>query len=78
MEKRRIRLVQNWRDGWKWISTNSMLTAAAIQGAWLQMPEDMKSGIDPSIVNAVTIAVLVLGVVGRMLDFSKVKADEAV
>ena len=53
-----------------------MLAAAAIQGAWLQMPAEMKSGIDPNIINAVTIAVLGLGVVGRLLDFSKVKTDE--
>lgn len=70
-----MKLVPNWKEGWKWISTNAMLTAAAIQGAWLQMPADMKECIEPGIVNAVTIVVLILGIVGRLLDFSKAKNE---
>jgi hypothetical protein len=62
-----IKLVEDWRKAWKWFSVNAMIAAAAIQGAWLQIPEDMKAHIPEAMVSGVTIALLVLGVAGRIV-----------
>lgn len=60
-------LIPNWRDAWKWISVHSMVLAAAVQGAWLQIPEDMKAALPPHCVQYTTIVLLVVGVIGRFV-----------
>lgn len=59
-------LIEDWHQAWKWASVNCMALAAAIQGAWLYVPDDMKSSIPPKLVSGVTIALLALGVFGRL------------
>lgn len=62
----KIHLVDEWRSAWRWISVNCMVLAGALQGAWLYIPDDMKSSLPPYLVSTVTIALLVLGVAGRL------------
>ena len=61
------KLIDDWRNAWKWISVNAMVAAGAIQGAWLQIPEDLKAHVPPQLVSGATIALLVLGVAGRLI-----------
>ena len=68
MKLKKPTLVDNARSAWRWFSVQAMVLAGAIQGAWMFLPEDMKSSIPPGIVQAVTIALLVLGVAGRLID----------
>ena len=68
MKLKKPTLVDNARSAWRWFSVQAMVLAGAIQGAWLFIPEDMKSSIPPGIVQGVTIALLVLGVAGRVVD----------
>lgn len=49
-----------------------MTLAGAIQGAWLFVPEDMKSTIPPNVVQWTTLALLGLGVAGRLVKQQKV------
>jgi len=63
-----MKLISDWRQAWRWFSMQSMALAAAIQAVWLQLPPDMKSSIDPAWVSAATVAVLVLGGIGRVVD----------
>lgn len=60
-------LVDNAKQAWRWLSVQAMIVAAAIQGAWLFIPEDMKSSIPPNVVQGVTLALLALGVAGRLV-----------
>jgi hypothetical protein len=62
----KLNLVEDWKDAWKWISVNCMVLAGAIQGAWLYIPEDMKQSLPPHLVTGVTIALLFIGVGGRL------------
>ena len=66
-----MKLVDDFKDAWKWFSVQAMVMAGAIQGAWIFIPEDMKSSIPPNIVQGVTIALLVFGVTGRIVDQKK-------
>lgn len=67
MKKIKLQVIEDWRNAWKWISVNAMIAAGAIQGAWLQMPDDLKAHVPPQLVSGATIALLVLGVVGRLI-----------
>lgn len=66
-----MKLVDDVKDAWKWFSVQAMVLAGAIQGAWIFIPEDMKSSIPPNIVQGTTIALLVFGVTGRIVDQKK-------
>jgi len=68
-----MKLIPNWKKSWRMVSVQAMTLAGAIQGAWMFIPEDMKASISPSIVQGVTVALLVLGIAGRMVDQPKTK-----
>lgn len=72
----KLELVEDWRKAWRWFSVNAMILAAAIQGAWLQIPDDMKSSIPPQLVQYATIALLIFGVVGRLIQQGKEEGVE--
>lgn len=63
-----MKLVENWRSAWRWISVNCMVMAAALQGAWAYIPEDMKASLPPDLVRLATIALLAVGVAGRLVQ----------
>lgn len=60
-------LVDNAKQAWRWLSVQAMIVAAAIQASWLFIPEDMKASIPPNVVQGVTLALLALGVAGRLV-----------
>jgi len=68
-----MKLIENWRKSWRMLSVQAMTAAAAIQGAWASVPEDMKASIPPGLVHWVTLSLLVLGIAGRLVDQPKVK-----
>lgn len=59
-------LVDEWRSAWRWISVNCMVLAAALQGAWMNLPDDMKAALPQNAVHWSSLALLVLGVAGRV------------
>lgn len=68
-----MKLIPNWKKSWRMVSVQAMALAGSIQGAWMFIPEDMKSSISPNIVQGVTVALLILGIAGRMVDQPKTK-----
>jgi len=70
MKLKKPTLVENARSAWRWFSVQAMVLAGAIQGAWMFIPDDMKASIPVWIVQGTTIALLVLGVAGRVVDQS--------
>jgi hypothetical protein len=63
-----MKLIDNACDAWKWFSVQAMGWAIAIQGAWLAMPPELKTRVPADWVDALTVAILVLGIVGRLVD----------
>lgn len=63
-----IRLVDDWRQGARWISVQAMAIAGAIQGAWMFIPADMKASIPAPAVTYLTLALLAVGIVGRFIQ----------
>lgn len=62
-----MKLVDDAGKAWRWFSMQAMAWALAIQGAWAAMPEDMKTSIPAGLVHWITMALLVLGIVGRLV-----------
>lgn len=63
-----LHFVENAKSAWKWFSVQAMVLAGAIQGAWLFVPDDMRSTLPPNAVQALTVALLVMGVAGRLVQ----------
>lgn len=66
-----MRLVEDARKAWKWISVQAMALAGAIQVAWLSIPDDMKASIPAKYVTVLTLGLLVLGIAGRLVKQGK-------
>jgi hypothetical protein len=64
----RMKLVENWRRMHRAFSVQAMALAAAIQGTWPMIPEDLKAALPTSIVHWVSVALLAAGIVGRLVD----------
>lgn len=67
----KFKLVDDAKQAWRWISVQCMVASAAIQGAWLYMPEDMKATLPDGLVPKVAMALLFVGVAGRLKDQTK-------
>lgn len=63
-----MKFVADWQRAWRWNSVHAMTAAIALQGAWAAIPDDLKQHIPAAMVNGVTIALLVLGIIGRLRD----------
>lgn len=72
---KKLQLVEDWRRARKWASMKCMALAGSLQGAWLFVPDDMKTAVPPGLVGKVTIGLVVLGMLGRLLQLTP--PDEA-
>jgi hypothetical protein len=70
-----MKLVDDWRQGWKWASVHAMTAALAVQGAWVAIPSEMQAFVHPIVAHAITAFLLVAGIVGRLTQKSP-KADD--
>ena len=65
-----LKLVDDAKGAWRWISMRCMTIAGAVQGAWMFLTDDMKASIPTNIVQWVTGGLLVLGIAGRLVKQS--------
>ena len=66
-----MKLVDDAKQAWRWFSVQAMTLAAAIQGAWVFVPDDMRATLPPGAVQWLTIGLLAMGVAGRLVDQKK-------
>jgi hypothetical protein len=62
-----MRLIDEWRQAWRWFSCQAMVLVAAIQGGWAAIPDDLRAHFPARLVTAVSIGLLLLGVGGRLV-----------
>lgn len=65
---RKPKLHNNWKQSWKWFSVQAMGAGAGLQLLWANLPDDLKASVSPKLVSWITGAVLVLGLVGRIIQ----------
>lgn len=70
-----MKLVPEARNWWRMFSVQSMIAAGAIQSAWIALPVELQQNIPDSWVRIATVAIIVLGVIGRLVDQPKVHED---
>jgi hypothetical protein len=68
-----MKFIDNWRKSYKMLSIQAMAFATAIQGAWMGLPDDMKTSVPPTVVHWITMALLAFGIFGRLIDQPKTK-----
>jgi hypothetical protein len=66
-----MKLVDDWKQAWKWLSVNCMAVAGAIQCTWLAIPDDMRSSVPPALVHWLTLTLLIAGIAGRLIRQDK-------
>lgn len=70
-----MKLIPNWRKAYRMLSVQAMAVVAAIQGCWAAFPEDLKTNLPTTLVHWVSLALLVLGIGGRLMDQPKTKDE---
>ena len=65
-----MKLVDNWRDWWKWHSTQLMAAVAAVPVVWMGLPPDVKSYVPDEWMPWIMASVAVGAIVGRVRDQS--------
>lgn len=72
-----MKLVDDARRAWRWISVQMMVLAGALQAAWVAMPDDLRASVPPQLLPWITFALLVLGICGRLVDQSRPPPDSS-
>jgi len=63
-----MRLVDDWKHCWKWLSMHFMVIATAIPPAWAVIPADLQATIFPEYVAIATAIAAACGIIGRLID----------
>ena len=71
-----MKLVDNWRRLHRAFSVQAMALAAAIQGAWPSVPDDLKAVLPHNLVHWISILLLVAGIAGRFVDQGAITAQK--
>lgn len=71
-----MKLIDNARHAWKMFSVQAMALAGAIQAAWIAIPADLQHQVPDNIVKGVTLALLALGVAGRLVKQDAIHEDK--
>lgn len=64
-----MKLVENWRGAWRWLSIQIAIVGAALQAAIIAFP-DLKDWLGDTITHCVGLLIL-LGIVGARLKDQK-------
>lgn len=72
-----MKLIDEWKKAHKMVSMWAMGLAQAGLGAWVALPEDLRSHIPISGVIAFACTMLGVGMVGRLIRQDKVSGDGA-
>lgn len=62
------KLIKGWKQSWKRFSVQALAASAAISGAYLSIPEEVRALIPAEVTLGITGAVAVLGAIGSLID----------
>lgn len=63
-----MKLIDNWRQAWRFVSVQAMALALALQGVWINLPDDLRALIPDKLALSITAGILVLGLIGRLIQ----------
>lgn len=62
-----LKLIPEWRKAPRMLSMQAMSAATALLGAWQAVPEELREHVPTTVLVWLVLALLVLGMVGRLL-----------
>lgn len=71
-----MKVIPNWRRAWRMFSVQAQAGAVAILGGYQALPDDLRAKLPPELVYGLTIAILVLGILGRLVDQPKTRGPK--
>ena len=71
-----MKLIQNWRSALRMYSVQAQTVNLAILGSWQALPDDLRGSVPSPVVMGIVAALLVLGIVGRLIAQPAVQAGE--
>ena len=63
-----MKLIDNWRQAWRFVSVQAMALALTLQGEWINLPDDQRAHIPDKVALSITAGILVLGLIGRLFQ----------
>lgn len=63
-----MKLIPEWKKCLKMFSVQAMVVAGAVQAAWVAVPPEWGASINSDWLRWGTVALMVLGVAGRLID----------
>ncbi len=63
-----MKLIDEWRQAWRWFSMQAMVAVAAIQGGWAAIPDDLRQHFPRILVTTLSVGLLLLGIGGRLVN----------
>ena len=66
-----MKLITNWRSAWRFFSVQAQALALAGIGAWQVLPDDLRAAVPGPVAVGASMALLVLGIVGRVIAQSE-------
>lgn len=72
-----MKLIDEAKKAWRMFSVQAMFLAGVIQAAWIALPADLTSQVPDSLRSGITLALLGLGIAGRLVKQEKVSGDGA-
>lgn len=71
-----MQLIPEWKKCLRMLSVQAMVLATSVQGAWAVLPREMLDSIPSRWVKAITILLLVLGIIGRLVVQPKLRGKD--
>ncbi len=63
-----MKLVDDWKSAWRWLSVQFVAAAGAVQLSVLAFPDSMRAWLPDWLTHLLAMALLVAAVVGRLVD----------
>jgi hypothetical protein len=63
-----MKLIDNWKEAYRFISVQANVVGTAMLTTYVSMYDKLKDTIDPKLMATVTIAVFVIGTIGRITN----------
>jgi hypothetical protein len=68
---KKLQIVDDAKNAWKWFSVNIPALNLAFLGTWAVLPETFQNAIPEPVVLGISAALIVAGMVGRLVQQSK-------
>lgn len=62
-----MKLVEDWKEAWKWLSVRCPILAAILLESWNELPTDLKECMPHNIIMHIAVILLFCGIVGRVI-----------